>query len=70
MFTIFFCLPILVVICITFSTKSKMAEAFVSLATTDDYARGASVLGKSLKRSGTTRKTVIMITKNLSSNMK
>ena len=47
-----------------------MTEAFVSLATTDDYARGASVLGKSLKRSGTTRKTVIMITKNLSSNMK
>jgi len=45
-----------------------MTEAFVSLATTDDYARGANVLGKSLKRSGTTRKSVIMITTNLSFN--
>ena len=45
-----------------------MTEAFVSLATTDDYALGANVLGRSLKRSGTTRRSVIMITKNLSSN--
>lgn len=47
-----------------------MSEAFVSLATTDDYARGANVLGKSLKRSGTTRKRVLMISKNVNSHMR
>jgi len=39
-----------------------MSEAFVSLATNDDYGRGANTLGRSLKRSGTTRRCVLMVT--------
>lgn len=38
------------------------AQAWVTLATNDSYALGALVLANSLKRSGTTRKIVIMIT--------
>lgn len=37
-------------------------QAWVTLATNDSYALGAIVLANSLKRSGTTRKIVIMIT--------
>lgn len=37
-------------------------QAWVTLATNDSYALGALVLASSLKRSGTTRKIVIMIT--------
>jgi len=45
-----------------------MVEAFVSLVTNDDYARGANVLGKSLKRSGTTRRCALMITSGVSAH--
>jgi len=47
-----------------------MSEAFVSLITNDDYARGADVLGKSLKRSGTTLKCVLMVTDHVSSHVR
>ncbi|XP_064814922.1 glycogenin-1-like, partial [Oncorhynchus masou masou] len=36
-------------------------QAFVTLATNDNYARGAMVLGKSLRNHKTTRKLVVMI---------
>ncbi|XP_071025960.1 glycogenin-1-like isoform X3 [Oncorhynchus clarkii lewisi] len=36
-------------------------QAFVTLATNDNYARGAMVLGKSLRNHQTTRKLVVMI---------
>ncbi|CAL4088111.1 unnamed protein product [Meganyctiphanes norvegica] len=48
-------------------TKQVMLpEAFVTLATNDDYAIGALVLGHSLHSVGTMRKLVIMITKDVS----
>lgn len=47
-----------------------MAEAFVSLATNDDYANGALVLGKSLKRVQTTRKCVLLVTSGVSTSMR
>ena len=39
-----------------------MAEAYVSLTTNNDYAKGALVLGKSLRNTGITRKLVLMVT--------
>ncbi|KAJ0009653.1 hypothetical protein NQD34_001355 [Periophthalmus magnuspinnatus] len=41
-------------------------EAFVSLATTDSYSKGAVVVAKSLRRHGTTRSIVVMVTPNVS----
>ncbi|XP_068575920.1 glycogenin-2 isoform X2 [Cebidichthys violaceus] len=46
---------------------SKMSgEAFVTLATTDSYCKGAIVVARSLQRHGTTRSTVVMVTPNIS----
>ncbi|XP_035768812.1 glycogenin-2 [Neolamprologus brichardi] len=42
------------------------AEAFVTLATTDSYCMGATVVARSLRRHGTTRHIVAMITPNVS----
>uniref|UniRef100_A0A8C6UWC1 glycogenin glucosyltransferase n=1 Tax=Neogobius melanostomus TaxID=47308 RepID=A0A8C6UWC1_9GOBI len=42
-------------------------EAFVTLATTDSYCKGAAVVAKSLRRHGTTRSVVVMVTPNVSS---
>jgi len=42
-----------------------MAEAFVSLATNNDYCNGAYVLGKSLKNSNTSKQLVLMVTKGV-----
>lgn len=42
------------------------AEAFVTLATTDTYCMGATVVANSLRRHGTTRSIVVMITTNVS----
>ncbi|XP_013769806.1 glycogenin-2 isoform X3 [Pundamilia nyererei] len=42
------------------------AEAFVTLATTDSYCMGAAVVARSLRRHGTTRHIVAMITPNVS----
>ncbi|XP_059183990.1 glycogenin-2 [Centropristis striata] len=41
-------------------------EAFVTLATTDSYCMGATVVARSLQRHGTTRSIVIMVTPNVS----
>jgi len=45
-------------------------EAFVTLATNDTYSLGALVLANSLKRVGTTRQLVVMITTGVSSSMR
>ncbi|XP_028998752.1 glycogenin-2 isoform X1 [Betta splendens] len=42
------------------------AEAFVTLATTDTYCMGAAVVARSLRRHGTTRSIVTMVTPNVS----
>lgn len=39
----------------------KADEAFVTLATNDSYAKGAMVLGQSLRNHNTTRKLVALI---------
>lgn len=39
-----------------------MSEAFVSLTTNSEYAKGALVLGKSLRNTKTTKKLVLMVT--------
>ncbi|XP_070814261.1 glycogenin-2 [Chaetodon trifascialis] len=41
-------------------------EAFVTLATTDSYCMGATVVARSLRRHGTTRSIVVMVTPNVS----
>ena len=45
-------------------------EAWVTLATNDDYAVGALTLAASLKRVQTSKKLAIMITKMISENVK
>ena len=39
-----------------------LAEAFVSLATNDEYAKGALALGQSLRETQTNKRLVLMIT--------
>lgn len=41
--------------------RSSTDQAFVTLATNDNYARGAMVLGKSLRNHNTSRKLVALI---------
>ncbi|KAK5891338.1 hypothetical protein CgunFtcFv8_018604 [Champsocephalus gunnari] len=41
-------------------------EAFVTLATTNSYCMGATVVARSLRRHGTTRSIVVMVTPNVS----
>jgi len=43
-----------------------MAQAFVTLATNDSYGKGAYVLGKSLKNTGTSRQLVMLVTDGVS----
>lgn len=45
-------------------------QAYVTLATNDVYALGAMVLGITLRKTGTTRKLVIMVTPGVSSEMR
>jgi len=45
-------------------------EAWLTLATTDDYAFGALTMAASLKRVNTTRKVAIMITSTISDDLK
>jgi len=47
-----------------------MDEAWVTLSTNDTYALGALVLAHSLKKSGTSRQIVIMVTSNVSSKIR
>lgn len=42
------------------------SEAFVTLVTTDSYCMGATVVARSLRRHGTTRRIVVMVTPNVS----
>lgn len=44
----------------------SVLEAFVTLATSDAYCMGSLVVGKSLRRHGTTRKLVAMVSPNIS----
>uniref|UniRef100_A0AAY4BQU7 glycogenin glucosyltransferase n=1 Tax=Denticeps clupeoides TaxID=299321 RepID=A0AAY4BQU7_9TELE len=48
------------------SFLSAADQAFVTLATTEDYCMGALVMGKSLRRHGTTRKIVVLISSSVS----
>ncbi|XP_069376594.1 glycogenin-2 isoform X2 [Paralichthys olivaceus] len=41
-------------------------EAFITLATTDSYCKGATVVASSLRRHGTTRSIIVMVTPNVS----
>jgi len=45
-------------------------EAFVTLATNDNYSLGALVLGQSLRNVATTRKLVVLITPGVSHEMR
>ena len=45
-------------------------EAFVTLATTDQYALGTLVLSSSLKRVDTSRQLVVMVTAGVSQAMR
>ena len=45
------------------SMKKQSTEAWVTLATNDSYCLGAVVLANSLKRAGTTKNIVVMVTK-------
>lgn len=47
-----------------------MAEAFVTLSTNDSYALGALVLGRSLRRVSTSKKLVIMVTKDVTASVR
>ena len=51
-------------------THTHTTEAYVSLATNDSYATGAIALGRSLRDSGTTRRLALLITNNVSSDMR
>lgn len=52
------------------SSSSSNAEAFVTLATKDDYAVGALVLAQSLRQVHTGKKLVVMISSQLSDQLK
>ena len=45
-------------------------EAWVTLATNDEYSLGALVLAHSLKRCQTLRKIVVMVTSSISGHMR
>lgn len=48
------------------STNCQAGEAFVTLVTTDSYCMGAVVVARSLRRHGTTRSLVVLVTPNIS----
>uniref|UniRef100_A0A3Q3J8M9 glycogenin glucosyltransferase n=1 Tax=Monopterus albus TaxID=43700 RepID=A0A3Q3J8M9_MONAL len=45
---------------------TELCEAFVTMATTDSYCMGATVVARSLQRHGMTRNIVVMVTPNVS----
>ncbi|XP_029931049.1 glycogenin-2 [Myripristis murdjan] len=53
-------------ILVPLSCLSPAGEAFVTLVTTDAYCMGATVVAQSLRRHGTTRRIVVMVTPNVS----
>ncbi|KAM7535361.1 hypothetical protein Aperf_G00000099928 [Anoplocephala perfoliata] len=48
----------------------RVSEAYVTLATTDEYAVGAMVLANSLKKVGTTKVLVCMVTREVQQSLK
>lgn len=53
-----------------FHSRTEKDEAFVTLATNDTYALGCLVLANSLRRVGTSRQLVVMITQGVSSSLR
>ncbi|KAI4876479.1 hypothetical protein NFI96_018603 [Prochilodus magdalenae] len=53
-----------------FKIQGEAHQAFVTLATTDAYCKGTLVVGKCLRRHGTTRKLVVMISTCISREMR
>ncbi len=51
-------------------TNRVTSEAYVTLATTDNYAVGALTLAQSLRAVNTNRTLAIMVTKDLSESMR
>ncbi|XP_056884138.1 glycogenin-2 isoform X2 [Takifugu flavidus] len=49
-----------------FLSVGEAGEAFVTLVTSDSYCMGAVVVARSLRRHGTTRSVVVMVTPNVS----
>lgn len=45
-------------------------EAFVSLATNDDYAKGALALGRSLRDANTSKTLVLLVSNGVSSHVR
>ena len=45
-------------------------EAYVSLATNDEYARGALALGQSLRNNRTVKKLALMVTESVTENVR
>ena len=45
--------------------ETMSSEAFVTLATTDSYAFGALIVAQSIRKVGTTRRLVVMISNKL-----
>ena len=48
----------------------SLAEAFVSLATNDDYAMGAVTLGRSLRDANTTKRLILLVTNGVTPSMR
>ncbi|BHF73715.1 hypothetical protein SprV_0401679700 [Sparganum proliferum] len=55
---------------VNFDLPAAMTEAFVTLATTDEYACGALVLAHSLRRVGTAKQLVCMVTRSVNEVLK
>ncbi|XP_076446979.1 glycogenin-1-like isoform X2 [Babylonia areolata] len=55
---------------VVWCVSSAQKEAWVTLATTDANAVGCMVLGNSLKRAGTTRQLVVMVTEGVSQGLR
>lgn len=51
-------------------SSSECKEAFVTLATNNNYAHGVLALGESLRRTGTTRDMVAMLTEGVTEDMR
>lgn len=52
------------------STNTDSTEAYVSLVTNNQYAHGAIALGRSLRDTRTERKLCLMITEQVSEDMR
>ena len=57
-----------VYVCMNFFSFLPVGQAFVSLATNDDYAMGALALGRSLRDVNTSKTLVLLVTNGVSSH--